>query len=133
MTTSPTPRRNELWPSDRKLFEALVSESISHEELNFFQNMQFKEENELTLSNDLIMSEDSNTDRIYIVREIYDEYVIGCASFPDSEVHVMSLSEALQTPLSEIGLIDRNGQTLWEWLRSINYAGINYNKNYDNM
>lgn len=106
--------------------------SISYEEYNFFKNMEYKEENEPSLSNDLIMSENDNKDGIYIVREVYDEYVIGCALHPEDEIHVMNLSEALSTNLNSIGL-DGRDETLWDWLRSNNYRGIMYNHNYDQM
>lgn len=123
---------NELWPADKELFARMKTNSINEEEFNFFQNMQFKEEHEPTLSNDLIMSENANSEGIYIVREEYDEYVIGCIAHPEKEVHVMNLSEALNVNLSEIGAKDNN-LTLLEWLRSINYRDISYNHNYDMM
>ena len=110
----------------------MKTNSISHEEFNFFQNMQFKQEHEATLSNDLILSENDNDDKIYIVRENYDEYVIGCSIYPDKEVHVMNLTEALNVNLVEIG-IKNKAESIWAWLRSINYRGISYNNNYDNM
>lgn len=123
---------NKLWPADRELFATMKINSTSPEESNFFQNMQFKQLHESTLSNDLIMSEKNNADKIYIVREVYDEYVIGCSLHPENEVHVMNLSEALSTNLQTIGLSEKN-ETLWDWLRSINYKGITYNHNYDNI
>lgn len=125
-------KSNNLWPADIELFAKMRTDSISPEEFNFFQNMQFKEEHEVTLSNDVIMSENDNVDNIYIVREVYDEYVIGCASHPNNEIHVMNLSEALNVNLSEIGVSNKN-ETILDWLRSINYAGISYNRNYDEM
>lgn len=125
--------KNELWPVDRELFEAMKTDSITPEELNFFQNMQFKEEHEPTLSNDLILSENDNIERIYIVREVYDEYVVGCANHPENEMHVMTLSDALNIKLSTIGVNDKKGVTIRDWLRSINYNKISYNRNYDNV
>ena len=126
-------RTNKLWPVDSELFTAMKTDSITPEEFNFFQNMQFKQEHEPTLSNDLILSENDNPERIYIVREVYDEYVVGCANHPENEVHVMNLSEALNINLSWIGVKTPKGATIGEWLRSINYKGISYNHNYDNM
>lgn len=125
-------KENRLWPADIELFKAMKTKSITPEEFNFFQNMQFKEKHEVSLSNDLIMSEHDNSDQIYIVREIFDEYVIGCALHSEEEVHVMNLSEALNITLSQIGIKGKN-ETIWEWLRSINYKGISYDYNYDNM
>lgn len=123
-------RINKIWDVDKQLFTTMETNSISKEEYNFFQNMYYKETCEISLSNDLIMSEDDNTDNIYIVREIYEEYVIGYASHPEKEVHVMNLTEALNIKLSDIGL-ENNNMTLLQWLGSINYKGITYNHNYD--
>lgn len=123
---------NILWADDQVLFATMRTKSITPEEFNFFQNMQFKEEYELTLSNDLIMSESDNNEGIYIVRVIYDEYIVGCVAHPEAEVHVMNLASALDINLTEIGAYNTQ-KTLWEWLRIINYKGISYNHNYDNM
>lgn len=126
-------RKNELWPVDRELFAAMKTDSTTPEEFNFFQNMRFKEEHESTLSNDMVLSENDNIERIYIVREVYDEYVVGCADHPECEVHVMNLSEALNVNLLTIGVKTQKDETIGEWLRSINYKGISYSRNYDNM
>ncbi|MGM9844806.1 MAG: hypothetical protein ACI30K_01055 [Muribaculaceae bacterium] len=123
---------NKLWSVDKELFATMRCTSTTPEELNFFQNMKFKEEYELTLSNDLIMSERDNADGIYIVRVEYDEYIVGCTTHPEDEVHTMNLYDALNIKLHQIGIKDKN-VTIWEWLRSINYQGISYNHNYDNM
>ena len=125
-------RANELWPADKELFAKMKTTSMTPDEFNFFLNMQFKEEHEPTLSNDLIMSENDNAEKIYIVRELYDEYVIGCELHPEEEVHVMNLSEALNIRLSDIGIMNAYG-TIGDWLRSINYKGVSFNHNYDNM
>lgn len=123
---------NALWAADEKLFAAHQIGCLTSEEFNFFQNMRFKEESEPTLSNDLIMSEDDNSLGIYIVRVNYDEYMIGCTQRPDGELYAMNLSEALSIKLKDIG-IDNCDKTLGEWLQSINYKGVKYNRNYDNF
>jgi hypothetical protein len=122
--------KNKIWDVDLRLFASLEGHYISPEESNFFQNMQFKQEYEPALANDLIMSETDNQDGIYIVREFYDEYVVGVNNQEDLEKHVMNLSEALEIKLKEVGLSD-SSQTLFEWLRARNYQGISYNRNYD--
>lgn len=125
-------KENKLWPADKELFATMKNRSITPEEFNFFLNMRFKEQHESTLSNDLIMSERDNVDGIYIVREEYDEYVVGCIAHPEYEVHVMNLAEALSIRLTQIGIHGKD-ETIWEWLRSINYQGISYNHNFDNL
>ncbi len=123
---------NTLWVADKELFASMLGKYRTPEEANFFQNMQFKEEHEPTLSNDLILAENDNSLRIYIVRVNYDEYIIGCSHYPEREVHVMNLSEALNVNLAEIG-IHESDVTIGQWLRCQNYKGVQYNRNYDNV
>ena len=71
-------------------------------------------------------------DEIYIVREYYEEYVVGQGidSDGENEVHVMNLSEALALNLKKLGFIDRD-LTLLEWLRESDYRYVNYQRNWD--
>lgn len=124
--------KNELWDVDKNLFASMKGKYISVNEENFFKNIQYKQEYECTALNDLLVSEYENHDEIYIVREIYEEYVVGHGIGTNGahEAHVMNLSEALALNLKEIGFIDRD-LTLWEWLRECDYAVVNYERNYD--
>jgi hypothetical protein len=114
------------------MFNAMEGNYISVEEENFFRNLRFKQESEITLANDLLLSEYDNPEKIYIVREIYDEYVVGVEGLEELEIHVMNLHEALAIKLEDIGIIGTS-LTLFEWLRRRNYHGIKYNRNYDYM
>lgn len=122
---------NKLWPVDSKLFANMEGHYTSDNEKVFFEKMKFKMENEIAPSNDLIMFEEDNDDHIYIVRCIYDEFIVGhgTKSHYDDEYHVMNLSEALSANLKTLGFIDRD-ITLLEWLRERDYRGIRYNHNY---
>lgn len=124
--------KNELWDADRELFESRLRECCSPEEVNFYQNMRFKEEYEPTLSNDLIMSEKDNMYGIYIIRVNYDEYIIGCACSLANEIHTVNLSEALNVRLKDLG-VDESDDTIGGWLHSINYRGVRYNNSYDDV
>lgn len=125
-------KKNEIWDVDKNLFASRLAESSSPEETNFFLNMRFKEEYEPTLTNDLIMAEGDNSLGIYIVRVNYDEYIIGCTHCPTNEIHVMNLSEALSAHLKDLGINNPQG-TIGEWLHSINYCGVRFNRNFDNI
>ena len=105
---------------------------VSVNEENFFKNIKYKQEYECTLLNDLLVSEYENNDEIYVVREIFEEYVIGhgIGTNGAQEEHVMNLSEALALNLKEVGFIDRD-ITLWDWLRECDYNVVNYERNYD--
>ena len=105
-------------------------QSVNEE--NFFKNMQYKQEYEVTALNDLIVSEYENDDEIYIVRMYNEEYVVGHGIDSDGaqEEHVMCLSDALSLNLKDLGFIDRD-LTLFQWLRERDYDVVNYERNFD--
>ena len=118
-----------LVPADAQLFASMVGKYKSDNERIFFEKMSYKQEYVLTISNDLILWEGDNEDRLYLVRCEYEEYILGCAASKE-EVHTMSLYDALQTNLKKAGLLEKN-ITLWDWLRSRDYQGVDYEHNYD--
>ncbi len=124
--------KNKLWDVDAKLFASMRDKSLTPNEANFFKNMQYKEEYEVTALNDLLVSEYENDDEIYVVRMYFEEYVVGHGIGTDGaeEVHVMNLSEALNINLKNEGFIDRD-ITLWQWLREKDYEMVNYDRNHD--
>jgi len=124
--------KNELWGADAKLFASMKEASHTPNEANFFRNMQYKEEYEVTALNDLLVSEYENDDEIYLIRMNYDEYVIGhgIGTNGAEELHVMNLSEALAVNFKNEGFLDRD-ITLWQWLREKDYKIVNYGRNYD--
>lgn len=117
---------------DAVLFKSMEGCYTSPNEENFFKNLQYKEEYEITGLNDLLVSEYENEDEIYLVRMYYEEYIIGQGIDSDGsrETHVMTLSEALSLNLRDIGMLDRD-LTLLEWLRESDYVYVNYNRNHD--
>lgn len=124
--------KNKLWDADARLFESMKGNYRSANEENFFKNMQYKQEYECSALNDLLVSEYENADEIYIIREVYDEYVVGRGIGTNGayEEHVMCLSEALHLNLKDIGCADKD-MTLWDWLRECDYTVVNYERNYD--
>ena len=123
---------HKLWKQDIELFEKMKGNYVSENEANFFKNIEYKQQYEITSLNDLLISEYENPDEIYLVRLIYDEYILGYKIDSDGkyEEHVMCLSEVLSLNLKTLGFIDRD-LTLLEWLRETDYAYVNYNRNYD--
>jgi hypothetical protein len=124
--------KNDLWDVDKSLFATMKGNFVSAEEANFFETMQFKEEYEPALANDLIMPEYANAENIYIVRVLYDEYLVGKGGDGSTEIHTMNLNEALNLNLCDAGLHCKD-ITLLDWLRSINYQGVTFDGNYDLM
>ena len=97
----------------------------------FFEKIRYKQEYVLTSSHDLILSEQNNEDRLYIVRCEYEEYIVG-QEFIAEEQHVMCLYDALNLNLKKTGLLDKD-INLFEWLRQRDYAGVEYDHNYDDI
>lgn len=87
----------------------------------------------MTSSHDLILHEDNNEDGIFIVRIWYEEYEVACVRGDKCNVeHVMNLSEALAINLRTLGA-DTGDITLFDWLRARDYAGCEYDHNYDDL
>lgn len=124
--------QNELWPEDKALFESMEGNYQSDNEREFFEKQRYKQECVMTSSNDLLLHEDNNQDRIYIVRCWYEEYVVGGLLYKQGEEHYMNLSEALNANLKEIGVLDRD-ITLLQWLRERDYKGVEYDHNFDDL
>ena len=123
--------KHRLSREDSALFESMKGRYVSENEAEFFRKMQHKEEQEITGLNELLVSEYENDDEIYLVREYYEEYLVGHGIGTDGaeEEHVMTLSDALSLNLKELGFIDRD-LTLLEWLRESGYRYVNYDRNY---
>ena len=124
--------KHRLSREDSALFESMKGRYVSENEAEFFRKMQHKEEQEITGLNELLVSEYENDDEIYLLREYYEEYLVGHGIGTDGaeEEHVMTLSDALSLNLKELGFIDRD-LTLLEWLRESGYRYVNYDRNYD--
>lgn len=122
---------NELFKEDKALFEYMETHYQSANEREFFEILRYKEENVLTVANDLILSEKNNEDGLYIVRCIFEEYIVGKEGNIE-ELHVMCLSEALEINLKDTGLLNRD-INLFQWLRERDYAGVEYDHNYDDI
>ena len=124
-------KANKLVKEDAELFEFMKSHYQSENEKEFFEKLRYKQENVLTVSNDLILSERNNDDGLYIVRCIFEEYIVGQEDVTE-EQHVMCLYDALNLNLKATGLLEKD-MTLFQWLRERDYAGIEYDHNYDDI
>ena len=121
---------NDLWPSDKEILETIIAHPFSANELEFFTQLRNKMENELAPCKEVHFSEKDNEDGIFLLRDGYDEFIIGTEkdNVPNDYIHVMSLSEALSMNLSNIGFVDRD-ITLLDWLRERDYKGAMMNHN----
>lgn len=124
-------KAKRLVKEDAELFEFMKSHYQSENEKEFFERLRYKQEYVLTVSHDLILSELNNEDKLYIVRCEFEEYIVGQEDVTE-EQHVMCLYDALNLNLKAAGLLDRD-ITLFQWLRERDYAGVEYNHNYDDI
>jgi hypothetical protein len=120
---------NTLWPEDRDLFSRMKGHYVSDNEKEFFETQENKQKHLMTVSNDLVMSERSNEDHLYIIRCWFDEYIVGNDT---GEEHFMNLSDALNANLKELGILEKD-ETLFQWLRLRDYQGVEYDKNFDDL
>ena len=67
---------HKLWKQDIELFEKMKGNYVSENEANFFKNIEYKQQYEITSLNDLLISEYENPDEIYLVRLCYEEYIL---------------------------------------------------------
>ena len=116
----------KLFKEDEQLFAEMEGRYISENEKQFFEEMHYKQIYKPVGCVDVIMDESSNENHVYIDREGFGEYIIGRRyDGAHYQIHVMCLSEALNTNMADIGL--EASITLLEWLRMRDYNNILYN------
>ena len=123
---------NKLNPKDRELFDEMENNYASENEKIFFERMRYKQEHIYTSANDLVFHENDNEDALFLIRLDFDEYILSYSGNDREceECHTQSLSDVLAINLKEHNLSDKD-MTLLEWLRSIDYACVLYDNNYD--
>lgn len=122
---------NELWKEDALLFQEMENRYISDNERQFFETMRVKMLTELAPCKELIISETKNSDQVYLLRDQYDEFILGqgIGENRKSEVHTMKFSDILHVNMKEHDFLS-DDITFWEWLRRIDYGGVMYDHNY---
>jgi len=119
-----------LQKKDATLFEQMKGHYQSEEERIFFETMCYKEQREPAYSNEALILEDENEDNIFIIRCSEHEYEYGRGAHENpSRLYVDTLSDMLTTNLQDVGIKSMQG-TMLDWLRSRDYQGIRYDRNY---
>jgi hypothetical protein len=125
---------NELWPQDEVLFKTIEQAFTSIQEKQFFRTLKEKMKYENAPWPEVLISEHDNDDHLYLLRQTYDEFMLGKGvtrtEWQAYEMHTMSLSEILSINLKEGHLLDRN-VTLLQWLRERDYACVRYDHSND--
>jgi len=123
----------ELWDEDALLFEQMKGHYQSEEERIFFEKIRYKELYEPADSNELLLLEEENDDLVYIIRISSSEYQFGSGEYGhQKDQYVETLYDMLNTNVEDIGITSMRG-TMLDWLRSINYKGIRYDRNLEMM
>lgn len=122
---------NELWEEDTQLFSEIDHNYVSENEKLFFETLREKMLTELAPCKELLISEHNNADQVYLIRDQYDEFILGqgIGENRKPEVHKMKLYDILHVNMKENGFL-LSDISFWEWLRSIDYEGVMYDHNY---
>lgn len=119
--------------ADKSLFVQMRHSYQSDSERKFFEIMKRKEQYESAFSNELLVYEKENDDRLYILRKYYDTYVVGYCQ-PNGrieEYECETLSALLFLQLDKcVGF--PYVMSVLQWLRKFDYSFVKYNRNYDN-
>ena len=119
---------------DRALFDRIAKESVSENEKHFFRVVEYREKHNQSMSGDVLLNYSNNPDGIGIMRYDYDLYMFlidmgnGLIEEPWT---ADTLSTFLDIDLSDY-IFERTGcRTMFEYLRSIDYNGIDYEADND--
>ncbi len=123
-------RINKLWDADIELFESMRSNYQSENEKRFFEHLYDAELWDLCFGGELLLHENDNEDKLYIMRVDFAEYEVGKDSLDVPNQHVQSLAAALGLNMKKCGFLDQD-ITLLQWLKNRDYKGIKYDQNRD--
>lgn len=119
---------------DRALFDRIAKESVSESEKHFFRVIEYREKHNQSMSGDVLLNYSNNPDGIGIMRYDYDMYMFlidmgnGLIEEPWT---ADTLSTFLDIDLSDY-IFERTGcRTMFEYLRSTDYNGIDYEADND--
>lgn len=122
---------NELWKEDVQLFKEIEDKYVSSNEQVFFETLYIKMLTELAPCKELLISEMKNADMVYLLRDQYDEFILGqgIGAERKKEIHAAKLSDVLSVNMQKAGFLDED-ISFWEWLRRIDYDGVMCDCNY---
>lgn len=115
----------EMYKEDVEFFANIFNVEMRRNERNFFEKMKEKVESEFAPSADIMMLEENNKDEIFLIRYYFSEFKIG-KLHGNEAIYCISFAQAINADL--FILLGRH-ITLMEWLREIDFKGINYSGN----
>ncbi|MCI7178541.1 MAG: hypothetical protein SOU95_00840 [Candidatus Cryptobacteroides sp.] len=119
---------------DRALFDRIAKESVSENEKHFFRVVEYREKHNQSMSGDVLLNYAKNPDGIGIMRYDYDMYMflidIGNGRVEEPWT-ASTLDSFLDIDLTKY-IYERTGcRTMFEYLRSTDYEGIDYEADND--
>lgn len=119
---------------DRALFDRIAKESVSENEKHFFRVVEYREKHNQSTSGDVLLNYAKNPDGIGIMRYDYDMYMflidIGNGRVEEPWT-ASTLDSFLDIDLTKY-IYERTGcRTMFEYLRSTDYEGIDYEADND--
>ena len=119
---------------DRALFDRIAKESVSENEKHFFRVVEYREKHNQSMSGDVLLNYAKNPDGMGIMRYDYDMYMflidIGNGRVEEPWT-ASTLDSFLDIDLTKY-IYERTGcRTMFEYLRSIDYEGIDYEADND--
>lgn len=119
---------------DRALFDRIAKESVSENEKHFFRVVEYREKHNQSMSGDVLLNYAKNPDGIGIMRYDYDMYMflidIGNGRVEEPWT-ANTLDSFLDIDLTKY-IYERTGcRTMFEYLRSTDYEGIDYEADND--
>ncbi|MCC8070282.1 MAG: hypothetical protein LIO90_00580 [Bacteroidales bacterium] len=125
---------NVLWSQDEALFSAMEKQDLSASAKHFFEEMKAKMLDENAPWPETLIWEHDNSDQLYLLRQGYDEFMLGKGTsreeWQNTEIHTMTLSEALSTNLKTAHLLNRD-ITFLEWLQEYDFSCVRYDHRND--
>lgn len=115
----------EMYKEDVEFFATIFKEKMPEQERIFFEKMKEKVEGEFAPSADIMMLEENNKDEIYLIRYYFSEFKIGRLN-SDNDIYSITFAQVINEDM--FILLGRH-ITLLEWLREIDFQGLNYNGN----
>ena len=127
------PRKLELDKSDKELFERMKKEAVSENERRFFKEMEYRQQYHLT-ARDWLLFPNKTEAKIGFYRFDAGWYMLVIGEWGSKNsflAEYTSLSDFLFDNWNQYKEINSQFNNMIEYLRSIDYAGIDYQADQD--
>lgn len=119
---------------DQALFDQIAAESSSENKKHFFRVMEYREKHNQSTSGDVLLHFDKNPDGVGFMRYEYDGYLLIINTedgIGEEPLTADTLSIFLNVDIGE-HIFEKTGcRTMFEYLRSIDYAYVDYEADYE--